>query len=206
MTPKTIDDHVKQLVEKIDPTHEPLYVPVKPERGAEELDCFRVVERKVKAAGGKVVYGWQVWKTPHLIEAECHAVWQNPQGDLIDLTPKQFPVSKILFLEDENIEYEGKQIDNIRLNISSNDLTDDLITVSEENYAFLNRGDRADAYQLILTNEQQRHLEYIQMMQYMISAMLEQKGTRNSSCPCRSGRTYRECHGENLLQKLRAVQ
>jgi uncharacterized protein YchJ len=206
MTPATIDKDVKQLVMKVDPTHEPLYVHIKPEQGAEALDCFRVVEQKVKTAGGRIVYGWQVWKTPHLIEAECHAVWENPKGDLIDITPKQLPVTRILFLEDENVQYQGKQIDNIRLNISGNDLVDDLITVSEENFAFLNRGERADVHELSLNHEQKRHLDYIQMMQYMISAMLGQKATRNSPCFCGNMKKYSECHGENLLQKLREVQ
>jgi len=206
MVPKEIDERVRALVEKVDPSHEPIYVNVWPEKGAEISDCFRVVERKVQQDGGRMVLGWQVWQTKHLIEAECHAVWEKPNGDLLDITPKQFKTKRILFLEDENVVYDGRQIDNIRLNISGNALADDLIMISEENYAFLNRGDRANSYELVLTNEQRAHYEYIQSMQYMVSTMLRKNNTRESTCLCNSGQRYSECHGNNLLQKLRAVQ
>ena len=70
---------------------------------------------KVEKNGGGFQYGWQIWEWPDvMIEAEFHAVWNSPQGILIDITPKQIDTHKILFLPDANRTYEGKQVNNFR--------------------------------------------------------------------------------------------
>ncbi len=64
------DPNVIRLLKKVG-THEPIYLIVEPEPGAQVNDCFPAVQRKVRELGGKMVMGWQVWKSPNLVEAEC---------------------------------------------------------------------------------------------------------------------------------------
>ena len=206
--PDENDPDVQKLIEIIDPTHDADYVYVSPELDAELLDCFRIVERKVQIAGGKIIYGWQIWKSPHLVEAECHAVWEDNVGNLLDITPKEININRILFIEDENIKYNRRQIDNIRLNITSNKLVDDFIEVNKIIFDFKNRGARADSYDLsnILSKEQEDHLVYIDSIRHLIAGILGDGGDRDSLCLCFSGKKFKNCHGNNLLKGLLAIK
>lgn len=129
MTSQIEDKDVQRLLNRLNATHEPDYLDVTPEPGVNVRDCFVAVQEKVKQDGGRMIMGWQIWKGKHLIEAECHAVWEDEDQMLHDITPKDIPVSRILFVEDENLIYEEKQIDNVRVNLTNNDLVDDLILV-----------------------------------------------------------------------------
>ena len=105
--------------------------------------------------------GWQIWKTKNLIEAEAHAVWKYLNEELHILTPKESGVSKILFVEDENLIYLDTQIDNIRWKLTNNPLEVDLIEVSNAIYRFNNLGERAELYDLssVLNEKQLKHIE-----------------------------------------------
>src|SRR5262245_9266324 len=67
----------------------------KPEPWAEPTNCFRNVARKVREAGGREQYGWTFHhrlaeKLPGLplyLYVTHHAVWHEPDGHLIDVTP-----------------------------------------------------------------------------------------------------------------------
>jgi len=204
MTPSIEDTDVKRLLNIVDATHEPVYLKVSPEPGAQTKDCFIAVQEKAKRDGGRMIMGWQVWKGKHLIEAECHAVWEDENEELHDITPKEFPVYKILFIEDEKLVYEDKQIDNIRLNISNNELADDLILVCKAIYRFDNKGERETLYDLsrVLNKEQLRHREYLIMLKEFINAILSKNGRRRSFCPCTSGFKFSECHGKDLKRRI----
>jgi hypothetical protein len=151
--------------------------------------------------------GWQIWKTKNLIEAEAHAVWENPDGDIFDLTPKENGTTRILFVEDENLIYNGRQIDNVRLNISNNPLVDDLIKVGKDIYRVYNLGDRAHLYDLtdVINQRQVAHIEYLKQMRYFISALLSKNGKRKSPCPCGSRIPFKDCHGKDLTQRVDRV-
>ena len=136
-TPEGVDKYIQKLIEILNPTHEPIYVDFKAEPEAKPSDCFPIVEQKVENQGGKMILGWQIWKTNNLVEAEFHAVWETPDGDLLDISPKEIIVDKILFVEDNNLKYEGKQIDNVRLNITKNSIVDDLILINKTIFEFL---------------------------------------------------------------------
>jgi len=46
---------------------------VLPDIDAEPGMCFPNIQKKVAKAGGSVVYGWQLYEYPYMIEAEFHA-------------------------------------------------------------------------------------------------------------------------------------
>lgn len=66
-------------------------------------ECFFNVFDQVNLAGGKAVFGWQIWYFPGLfIEAEQHCIWERPDGAWLDVTPKIDGENTILFVEDDN--------------------------------------------------------------------------------------------------------
>ncbi|QES88847.1 SEC-C metal-binding domain-containing protein [Rhizosphaericola mali] len=206
MTPQKITFTVTKFIDSLNATHEPILLDVEAEEGAEERDCFPVVQKKVEKEGGRMIMGWQIWQFKDLyIEAECHAVWEDKNEDLHDITPKPESVKKILFVEDSNLIYDDKQIENIILNTSNNKLVDDLIEVSHAIFKFDNKGIRAETYNLsdILNSEQVDYKTYLWTMREMITSILQNKGSRNSKCPCNSGKKFIECHRKGFETKIK---
>jgi len=75
------------------------------------------------------------------IEAEFHCVWESPDGLQIDVTPKQIPFRKVLFLPDPKRTYEGFQIDNIRMALRPDSEIQRFIELAELMHDELNKGD-----------------------------------------------------------------
>lgn len=125
----------------------PIVIPHKPLPGKPQNECFSIIPEQVIAQGGKQLIGWAIWDTSGLyIEAEFHTVWQDPQGNLIDLTPRPYHFETILFLPDPCREYRGRQVNNIR-----RPLVDDLdvtrfLHLATRRFEILNKGDLADQH------------------------------------------------------------
>ncbi len=149
-----------------------------------------------------MVLGWQIWKSKEIVEAEFHAIWEDKDLELHDITPKEKNIDRILFVEDEKLSYDGKQKDNIRINITNNKLVDDLIKVCEAIHRFNNKGERALLYDYDLNNViNQSQIEYrlkLQNIKNLINILLSIDGHRNSFCPCGSKIVFKNCHGKNL--------
>jgi hypothetical protein len=205
ITPSEIDDNVKRLVNMICPGSKPIYLPVEPESYAEVCECFPAIKEKISRDGGSQEFGWQIWKTDFLMEAEFHAVWKSPGGELKDITPKQMPVHKILFLLDPKVKYEGAQVDNIRINISGNQLVDDYIEISKAKFRLGNKGQRAFQHKIELTEDETKIHEELRQLDVAISFMILQRKGRNSLCFCGSGNKYKHCHGKYLPKFLNRI-
>lgn len=202
------DPHVLALAERLNASHDPGFVTYEKEKNAEVGDCFPNVQRKVKRDKGRMVLGWQIWLNPGvLIEAEFHAVWEDPKtGELVDITPKELPFDEILFIEDDKLTYDGRMLDNVRLNISGNDLVDDFIRVHETNYAFMNKGDRAEQYgAIVLQGDDIEKNTVLQNLMMVLAMMTLSRQTKQSQCGCGSDRTYLNCHGRDFEQKLERI-
>lgn len=48
---------------------------------------------------------------------------------MVDISPKQPPIEKILFIQDDNVKYSGVQIENIRIRNNNNLVNNDYIDV-----------------------------------------------------------------------------
>jgi hypothetical protein len=186
-TPPRISEQILELCRTIDPTQEPLYVPVRPWHGGRADYCFYNVEDKVKASGGGVQYGWTIWEQPGiLIEAEFHAVWISPQSEFVDITEKVDGEQEILFLPDSSRVWEGEMIENIRRPLVDNAYTRHLIRYSEAMFRLRKKYWR-DGQSMISFEELQRH-----EWQYGLQNL---KAGRNEPCYCGSGKKYKKCHG-----------
>jgi hypothetical protein len=199
IVPDKDDQLVKQLIDKIGVEAQPIFVELKPETNATPNECFPNVAKKIKEEGGSQVIGWQIWQTKNLIEAEFHAVWKSRNDELIDITPKPFHCSQILFIQDIKRHYNGTQVDNIRINVSGDALVDDLILVCESIFKIENKGSRAFKYELDLHGDELRIWEFLRQMKDGLNLMLNQGLTKYQTCFC--GRSkYRKCHGKMLTQ------
>jgi len=113
--PKLIKPYVISFCRGVVADPKSVYVPLRPLDGVAANSCFEIVPDYVAKHGGERVIGWSIWEWPRVfIEAEFHAVWRQPNGTLLDITPKVFPMPRILFLPDPVRTYKGRQVNNIR--------------------------------------------------------------------------------------------
>jgi len=133
ITPKGITQFILNLCNEINPQSKPIYIPVRPTKGAQVNECFGNVKAKVKRDNGFLQYGWGIWEWKNvLIEAEFHAVWKSPEGKLICVTPNPYKESKMLFLSDDTMEYDGvHRVDNIRKSLRIEPVVDELIKIKK---------------------------------------------------------------------------
>jgi len=138
--PKLNNKYLKPLGSRLKASHKLVFVDILDEPGTLPSECYPNVSKKVETSGGRMILGWQVWQTELIIEAEHHAVWEDPDGELWDITPKTYPdIQQIMFIEDENLVLGATQVDNVRINTSGNALIDDWIKVNEAMYSFNNQ-------------------------------------------------------------------
>ena len=113
-----------------------------------------------------------------------------------------------MFVEDSRIKYEGKQINNTRLNITSNELIDYLIDLYDIYFFITNKGDRASQYLLTeFTRDEQLDLNTLEISYNGINRMIEMGNDPNSKCFCGNPKEFKDCHGliiKELKEKHRA--
>lgn len=139
--------YVIEFCQRIAPHDVPLRVVHEPLPNQPLLECFRIVPEQIAAHGGKQLTGWAVWETPGVfIEAEFHAVWQQPDGTLRDVTPRPLPFDQILFVPDSRREYAGRQVDNIRQSLVDDRDVVRFLYLAKRRFEILNKGDLADQH------------------------------------------------------------
>lgn len=95
----------------------PVWVKSVPDADALSGFCFENVRQRVLKSGGKSAFGYAIWHLPNAyFEAEHHAVWEDPDGRLLDVSPQYKGYGKILFLRDDTAVYDPA---NFRPNVLS---------------------------------------------------------------------------------------
>lgn len=192
-TPKEITKQVMTLCDKIN-GEKPLYIAVIPQKGAIINECFANVPNFVNAHGGKMLNGWAIWQMANiLVEAEAHAVWQNEDGRIIDITPHIGNEEEILFLPDERVVYEEKNIDNIRIPLTDSPLVKEYIRLSEEKFKILSS---YKPHEQIASWELPERYFDMEKRLIELSIQFHTKVERNDKCPCGSGIKYKKCCGK----------
>lgn len=198
MLPNLTDIKFIRLLKKINSRHNPIFIPVVTEPYAVVSECFPNVERKIKRDGGNIIYGWQVWSTNLICEAEFHAVWKSDSGELVDITPKYPPVDTILFVQDDSIVYKGAQIDNIRINNTDNSLVNDFIDIQKALFKIRNKGSRAFSNEYKLSRNEALIYSNLESFSIDLCSYIYSRGGNNTHCFCGSGETYGNCHRKKL--------
>ena len=204
--PENTEGKLDRLLTTLKVGGAPIFINVHPEQDALPNECFDNVEKKVNRDGGERIVGWQFWKHPYMLEAELHAVWRSPDGTLTDITPKNLTTPHILFVEDSARFYDGRQVDDVRINSTTNQLVDDFIALAQTKFYMFNGGEKADQKLVTFSRNEQDILKYIQGMMVAIDSMLEKGMVRNSPCLCQSGLKYKQCHGKDLILYLNSIR
>ena len=206
-----LDTSLEKLLARIGSEYELEEVPVHAEPYATPLNCFMNVEEKVRRDGGKAHYGWLIHETNLLYEAERHAVWEDDEEELVDITPHESGKEQIRFVSDNKWIYVGKLVDNIRINRTRNVLVDDVILLAEAVAQAQTYGNQSGGRLSIPEPAVQVAALYEGFKQDLLS-FIKRGGKEHFPCFCGCGKSYRSCHGSQLrentsmvLSKLRSV-
>lgn len=134
-TPQSVTAAINALCSELVVSPSPLYLSPHAEKYAQNGDRYGAVPEKMRRDGGTTQYGWIILQTDGLmIEAEFHAVWKSPDGNLLDITPKVDGESIVSFLPDPVRVDEGGCIDNVRRALKQNRVIEDFISACEHAY------------------------------------------------------------------------
>src|SRR5438067_887985 len=118
-TPSEVTPAIREFCRQMDPTREPLLVPIRPAPGAASGTVFARLRDHAARHGGRVQYGWTITEQPDwYLEAEFHGVWVAPTGELVDITRRADGGTAILFLPDTRQTYRGESVPNRFLALS----------------------------------------------------------------------------------------
>lgn len=205
-SPIKITGQVRQLIDKIGSEYEHEIIPVRPDPAAIPGNCYYNVQDKVTRNGGSLVYGWAVWLSDFICEGEHHAVWEDADGNLVDITPPRIPLNEMLFIPDDRFSYEGKHIANIRSSVVENPLVDHIILfagMKDFLLKFATRKDNEQHHFNTFTGNVYNHYDTL-----FNNALLffREGGKLGSACYCGSLKPYSNCHGKNLLASIEKVK
>lgn len=199
--PNIDDPLVEKILDAINAEYDPIILRVVPSANSQPNECFENVQKKIDQFGGRMILGYQIWKSQYLIEAEVHAVWEDKKENLHDITAKTKNINSIMFVEDTRIKYEGKQINNVRLNITDNELVDYLINLYDIFFFITNKEERAKQhFLLLLSPEEQKDIEQITKYENELKIMIDLKQNMNSICFCGGSAIFSNCHGKSIKE------
>jgi len=135
-------------------------------------------------------------------EAERHAVWESENGDLIDITPREINIDEIMFLSDNNFEYKGQLVDNIRINVTNNIVVDHFIKICEAIEKLYMLGERIDDTRLEIAPEVGKMISEYSELKALALKFIRDGKTLKSKCICGGNKSYKNCHGKVILQKI----
>jgi hypothetical protein len=186
----------------------PVRVRTKPEPGAQERDCFAIVDAKVRANGGQMRLGWALWQHGNIfIEGEFHAVYDPGEGQpWIDLTPRQQSVPEILFIPDPAATYDlatTDLINNCRVPLLPDPRVQRALDLLSERTDLLNSVPGVNLTAQDMPANVVRRIQTCQDEAFRLLGQVERaqqpkappKVGRNDPCPCGSGKKYKKCHG-----------
>lgn len=200
VTPAEVSRELAMLCAILVPDGKPTYVPVRPEQNTPPNECFPLVDAAISQHGGSPILGWSLWEFPGVfVEAEFHAVWASPSRELIDVTPKNRPVERVLFLPNKELTYSGRQVNNVRRPVSTDPFVADYLSTFDAEFELLNRGARADQHGVIELTDAEAD-EYASLQErraFLVPEVLRLAAFIGpyTPCPCNSGKKVKWCHG-----------
>ena len=190
--------YIDKLLEALDSEFEPELVPIILEDFSKERNCFYNVQKKVKMDDGNVHYGWVLHENEFFYEAEKHAVWENDNADLIDVTPQNGKsTNEILFVSDnKNFIYQGQYIPNVRVNSTKNNLVNDYIFILSKIDYLYTLTKRVNELEIEIPEPVKILIEELDYLGNIYYTYLKSKRNERSRCFCNSSKIYKNCHGE----------
>jgi len=144
IAPMTLTPPLAALCKELVPGATPVVLPRLAPLDQRPGDCFDTVVQHVVERGGNPCYGWVLWEWPDLfLEAEFYAVWRDPEGNLLDITPRAGDARSVLFLADPQRAFDGRRVNSVRQPISRDPAVTAFLRTCDEEFALINRGARA---------------------------------------------------------------
>ncbi|MGF2399801.1 hypothetical protein ACQUTF_08135 [Enterobacter cloacae] len=113
-TPSVMSNNPSKIVGKIEPNQTlatGYYSFTKPDDFEPyEQECYYNVAKMIEINDGEPVYGWVLWESSSMIEAEAHCLYRNVDGVVLDITPRVSGEDKILFVPDSRIKISLKHL------------------------------------------------------------------------------------------------
>ncbi len=160
------------------------YIPREPKDDCEEGDCFKNVKKYVAGYGGTALVGWGITSRRNLyLDCEAHAVWQNPDKQIIDITPNSEDCSQTLFSYQKDME--AKRTPSRFIPYTQSPLVKEYIELRNEFERI-----RCTAVGDTMEIPKQLMDRIIEIDQVFL-----QKVGRNDACPCGSGFKFKKCCG-----------
>mgnify|MGYP000967549545 CR=1 FL=1 len=167
-------------------------------------NCFVNVQNTVDSQGGFIVYGWAIFELPKLLlEAQFHAIWRTPEGELVDVTKTDDKAQTTLFLADSTMSYQGKIIPSRQFALSDDCNVARLMSASQTAWEYQAKyqvdwgGDKVGFTKKVHWDEyrrldERRRSALIRLFDALAGAA---KVSRNQPCSCGSGKKFKKCHG-----------
>jgi hypothetical protein len=76
------------------------------DHGYDAAQCHVSAKHKALSGEGRRVHGWALWIFGNLLLADHHSVWEDENGNLVDVTPPSNGGLEILFVRDDNARIE----------------------------------------------------------------------------------------------------
>ena len=177
ITPMLDDAHVLAFCDSVVPASCVYVAQCFPLLGEPFNECFSIVPKQIAAHGGNQLTGWAIWEVPGVyIEAEFHAVWQRPDGQIVDISPRPFYFPSIIFLPDSKRQYVGRQVDNIRKPLVRDQHVIRFLYLSHRRFEILNQGDLADQHgEITLTNKAAREFTNLEKEMAQLQRRLDRR-------------------------------
>lgn len=194
--PKRITKRIEEMCREISPDRKPVYVMVDGALAAgSEEDCIENVARKMMKDGGGFQMGWAIWEWPQvMLEAEFWAVWVNPDGQWIDVTPRARG-EQILFIADDTTKFEGKPIDSIVKPLIEHPLVLQYIEFNQKIWQQADELASAGATTMTVCEAIAPLLDKKEELEKEIDQKISGGVGRNDLCSCGSGKKFKNCCG-----------
>lgn len=187
------------------PPNTAILVPYESLAGTRAQYCFQNVRDVVAEKGGQIVNGWLVWQHENLfVEAEHHAVWRKPEGEVVCITPQTPPEEFIAFIPDSSATYDfdtGLVRHNIRVALVNDSRLQQFFNACNQRTDLLNaklrmteRGPLVELSRSDALRISQLEVLKSELLTGVINSHRSKAG-RNDPCPCGSGKKYKKCHG-----------
>jgi len=196
-----LDNTISDFCEEITQASKPISVPVIPILGSEPLECIKNVNLAITRNGGEMILGWRLWRLRNvMVEAEFHTIWKNSQNELIDVSENELNSANIIFLSDPKLTDTGMQVNNIRKALVDDELIYRFITLKNREFQIFNDGEKAQQFEVELTDEETIELNCIYRESNEILPALQNKYAFDlgpyDMCFCNSGMKYKFCCGK----------
>lgn len=199
-TPLKLTDEIFEYCSKLSKCT-PVFLQINNTNNYPHSECFNNVNEHVALHGGKAQHGWSVYLMPRLfLEFEHHAVWQDSNSKLFDITPLMGSQGKLrLFLpcSDDSGIYTGLRRNNLRYSLVECPHVEEYLLIQNQIFDVKFKNQTPYSNEILLTAAQQEKMYKLMEMARVKFSKIGWKPNINDPCYCGAHQKFKNCHGIN---------